>query len=505
MDPVTLALLISLGAIGTATGTGAIVKLIRLRRSRRQTKQQQQTAQERYEELQRRQREEALRREDEARAQRARAEQRRREEAERRRQEEEQRRAEEAARQAAEQAKSEPEPEPEPDIADGGKEAWERDKKAVEQARQEKLDWLKEAANKARREPMFRCPLPLPGSDFGLIGTDEASAEGADKEGTGDGEGDSDASEAAFGPDGKINYKRLSEKASFLVKLLEHMNRRGDQVLVEAMARHLGVPLSVLETPYTYVRLAEKLAERIDVLLLKVFDIASNERELVIEHARDTEFVERAFPADEVRLEQYRNAADIPRVIAEHQILLPNDLYYTLLCARQLLVQRDYEEITHGQILMLLLDMSGSMQEEDKRGLPRWVWASGVTLGLLNKAIIEKSTYFLRYFTGDVSSLRRATNQAEAVALAEEVIKKVSVKFDGGTDISQAVSCAIEDIETEPDCQFAHILLISDGECGVNAGELKERLGEKITLNAAMIAVKENPELKAACATYLEI
>ena len=454
MDPITLGLLILAGTAGTEIGLGGVhVVSTAIKRARLRRRAQQDPA---FAEKQRQ------------------------------REEEEQKRREEEKRQAEKKRKAEEQQQAIKDLIEGGERAQERDREAAEEARERDMDWMSQAAEQARSEPLLSLPLPLPlGQTEGVI--------------------DNGLGSRSFGPDGRINHDRLSDKANTLVSLLEHMNAEGDDVLLSALAGTMDVPLSAVQSPYVYVRMAEEMAERIDLLMLEVFSIASNERELIIEHAQKTEEREVCYPADRQSTEPYRDPSDIPQVIAEHQILLPDELYFQLLAANQLLVTRDYEEHQHGQILMLLVDTSGSMTDVDSRGLPRWVWAAGVTLGLLNKAILEKSTYFLRFFTSRVGALRRATNQEEAIILAQEVIQVMSSICRDGTDIPSAVYRGIEDIRTVPEISFAHILLITDGECDVDTNDLTEALGDRITLNAALVAVEENPELEAACQTYVNL
>jgi len=459
MDPITLGLLILAGTAGTEIGLGGIhavttiVKRVRLSRRALNDPRFAEELEQRVEE-------------------------------ERKKHEEKERRAEEERKAKEKEQEIQ-------DLIEGGRRAQERDQQAAEDAREKDMDWLSQAADQVRTEPLFSLPLPLNpdgclGNSAEITGTSGASS--------------------AFGPNGQINHDRLTEKANTLVSLLQHMNGQGDQVLLNALASNMDVPLSALQSPYVYVRMAEEMAQRIDLLMLEVFSIASNERDLVVEHAQQTEEREVNYPADRQVIECYRNPDDIPRVIAEHQILLPDDVYFQYLASNQLLVTRDYKDHKFGQILMLCVDVSASMNFQDSRGLPRWVWAAGVTLGLLNKAIIEKSTYFLRFFGSEPWGLQRATNQEEAIVVAQKVIEVMStIPESRGTDIPAAAYQAINDIRTVPEISFAHILLITDGECRVSTEDLKQALGDKITLNAALIAVEKNSELEAACEVYLNL
>jgi uncharacterized protein with von Willebrand factor type A (vWA) domain len=158
-----------------------------------------------------------------------------------------------------------------------------------------------------------------------------------------------------------------------------------------------------------------------------------------------------------------------------------------------------YENKTTYAVLLLLVDISHSMDENLNNGIKRYVVAQAVLQKLLARAILGQAKYLLRFFDGSVHTLHQAMTPQQADILSKTIARQ---NFSGGgTDIQLSLDTGIADIKTSSNMEItkAQILLITDGEDNSlkPSSEIRSDLGE-INLHLILIGGSSNPRLESA-------
>jgi uncharacterized protein with von Willebrand factor type A (vWA) domain len=267
--------------------------------------------------------------------------------------------------------------------------------------------------------------------------------------------------------------------------LVPHMLRR-------AGLGHKAHPRTVVDS-----QLVKEVAERLPELELEVFRLAAAQDHLTFDLQTSRELVAVNYPTSNVEVEPMSTYDQLPELLPE-QLLMTNDQFYHALAEQHLLILQHYEQIVKQKLLYMLLDVSGSMERVMANGMPRHVWARGVTLNLLRKALHGDAQYYMRMFDGGTYDLYQSLNADEAARLIDLVL---NLSFRGeGTNIFGALQRGCADIREQSSVKEAELLLITDGEDGVkySVEKVKELLGDDIRLHIAFIGTQSEVLRQAA-------
>jgi uncharacterized protein with von Willebrand factor type A (vWA) domain len=263
-------------------------------------------------------------------------------------------------------------------------------------------------------------------------------------------------------------------------------------MLQRAGLGHKAHPRTVVDS-----QLVKEVAERLPELELEVFRLAAAQDHLKFDLQTSRELVAVNYPTSNIEVEPMSSYDQLSELLPE-QLLMTNDQFYHALAEQHLLILQHYEQIVKQKLLYMLLDVSGSMERPMANGMPRHVWARGVTLNLLRKALHGEAQYYMRMFDGGTYDLYQSLNADEAARLIDLVL---NLSFRGeGTNIFGALQRACTDIRERSTVQEAELLLITDGEDGVkySVEKVKELLGDDIRLHIAFIGTQSEVLQQAA-------
>jgi len=210
------------------------------------------------------------------------------------------------------------------------------------------------------------------------------------------------------------------------------------------------------------------------------------------------------YPTNKFDFRPITELGELPDARGE-DLMAPDELFYARLAESELYVPEYYEAMYGKKILFVLIDGSGSMETVMSSGLPRHVWARGVMINLLMRAMEEDVHFIIRYFSDTLDeNVYEAKNREQAAELIKLFVRQG--KFSGGTDILLAVSAAAARIREirETGTAAADIFLISDGEDNSTAAQLYQELGGDINLHSAIIET-DNRVLRQVSTHYYQI
>ncbi len=250
--------------------------------------------------------------------------------------------------------------------------------------------------------------------------------------------------------------------------------------------------------------LVARIARTVPEMDIEVLRIAATQRDINLDVKIQTNLEPVKYPTNRMEVEQLRDISELHEVLPE-QMALDDDQFYQQLATDGLFRLQPYEERVQQKLLFVLVDVSGSMDENMPNGMPRHVWARGVTISLLLRAARGEAKYFLREFDGKPHSLKTALTPDEADRLIRHVY---NTGFSGShTYIFGAVSQAVEDIKTKGgEISRAEIVLITDAQDpSMNDVEtVRQLLGDNTRLHVAVIGC-QSPPLRQVAASYREI
>jgi len=142
------------------------------------------------------------------------------------------------------------------------------------------------------------------------------------------------------------------------------------------------------------------------------------------------------------------------------QLALPDDLFYADLANGRLLLYQKELPATRGPIYVLL-DKSGSMVGS------KIDWARAVTVALFKKAVDEGRTFVVRFFDSIPYSMMMVKGSSKPNDVLRVLSYLARVRAGGGTDITRAISAAVEDIgklKLGGRERLSDVVLITDGE-----------------------------------------
>lgn len=316
----------------------------------------------------------------------------------------------------------------------------------------------------------------------------------------GDGEGSREASAAAVAEHIEAARRREAEVKAGLVR---QVMEAGDEILVRQLLRRAGqAQLDPKDVSSTGPEV-RKIAESLQLDALEAFRLAATQTDFEIDLERKVERRPALSTTDDIDPEAMTDLAQMHAVLPE-QMMMEDDAFYAAMAEQRLTVLQPYEEIATKKRLYLLLDVSGSMETGKMRdGLARHVWARGVAVNLLLKALRGEAEYVCRAFDGQAHAPIEARTEAEAIALMDHLLDRGF--GGGGTDIMRALRAAVADIRSRGEAFETDILLISDGESELDARGIEALLGSDIRLHVMQIGGAANPTLRSVAATCREL
>ncbi|MGC9071790.1 MAG: vWA domain-containing protein [Acidilobus sp.] len=183
------------------------------------------------------------------------------------------------------------------------------------------------------------------------------------------------------------------------------------------------------------------------------------------------------------------------------QLALPDDLFYADLANGRLLLYEKELPATRGPIYALL-DKSGSMVGS------KIDWARAVAVALFKKAVDEGRTFVVRFF----DSIPYSPMMVRGGSKPNDVLRVLSylarVRAGGGTDITRAVSAAVEDIDKLKlggRERLSDIILITDGEDRLSP-EVLQRMLKSINARLHSVMIQgHNAFLQQVSYRYLAV
>lgn len=275
----------------------------------------------------------------------------------------------------------------------------------------------------------------------------------------------------------------------------------GDSRITKRLLKQAGIGSPPAHSAAQDQNLIKQIAKQLSEIDIEVLHIAATQKDINFNLQKNAVRVASHYPTGNIEPERMNDFNQLPAVLPE-QLLLDDQTYYDNLAAGELMVLQSYETTVDQKLLYILLDASGSMDYAMENGFPRHVWARGVTVNLLLKAVDGEAKYFFRPFTDNPLGLCKALTKSEAENLMNVIL---NTKFNqGGTCIFAAFAQAINDIRTlGGEISKAEILVITDGEDKSmdDADKIKKLMGDDIRLHVAMIGL-ESESLKRVAASY---
>lgn len=311
--------------------------------------------------------------------------------------------------------------------------------------------------------------------------------------------------------------------------VLEQINLRLLAIFIEKM---LGMDLPCF-------RVARKVMdEDFDLVPIKKREQRTRRRETTRVEFEDrvvefTEEVESPFPADEMSVRRLRVLSELRRLRPRAHIALPQALLAKRLVQRELVVtqflalepQEQHErkavripqtvdepyvhewveqmkvpKAPSGQLMVMLIDISGSMN------WLRLTMAMALSMAVVRRGRDNSSRYFLRFFADGIGDAHCGLDKAAKEKLLHSIPQLCAETSLGtGTQILRALAHAAQDIRTERQAEDQpEVLLITDGDYGLDPAEILEVLGTDITLHTVNVGIP-NAALKKHSSTYAHL
>ena len=286
------------------------------------------------------------------------------------------------------------------------------------------------------------------------------------------------------------------------------------QGLAVAISGASSQKLNYFNATFTGSDMMKNMQEIVDNLTaaqLAIFDVART-IDASLQKTKGKKLIASHEPEKSVALVKMEHFQDVTKV-SPSSAALPSILKSYRLGTKQLQVQQNMKVQGKKQLLHVMCDSSGSMDQEimsNKNGfLKRGHVASALCLAVIKKAMEEKSMVFFRFFAGGPDILHKAKTMHDLIDIA----RKVGLgDYNGGsTDIQKAVATAFKDIQAGKDeILKAEVLLITDGQASVDSVALsKEQKKTKLHVleitNAGRSTSESQKELKGLAETYMEI
>lgn len=214
-------------------------------------------------------------------------------------------------------------------------------------------------------------------------------------------------------------------------------------------------------------------------------------------------------PADDVRVRQMRGIGELPRVLPQTHGL-DDEVYYGMVARSQLPVTEHIKRVgivediigEATNVLLVMVDVSGSMEFDDDTDNPRIRWAIKLCEKLVDRCLKEKAVYILSAFGTQIYRKIKANGPEELNLLRDQV--RYFLHVGGGTAIHNSVLEGI-DLLKEEGFTEARILLVTDGDDEIDMHELRSNLDEaSVTLDTVCVG-NSRPDLAAISGNYWEL
>ncbi len=220
---------------------------------------------------------------------------------------------------------------------------------------------------------------------------------------------------------------------------------------------------------------------------------------------------ESPYPADDILVRPISDMGELPSMLPSERTSDPATRMIRSITGQSLVMANlerrpITEPITEPiyregkRVLYLLLDVSGSMGEENSEWkIPLW---RGITLFLVRRCLNERATIMLRTFTDSVGDLESAETE-QAMQRIEALVRQLH--YRGGTDIGKAIGIAIEDLKREAFDQ-KELMIVTDGEDKNFSEEAvrRELDAAGIKLHAVLLGA-QNATLRECADVYQEV
>ena len=276
-----------------------------------------------------------------------------------------------------------------------------------------------------------------------------------------------------------------------------------DEIMRGVMEKQAGTKHNELSTIQGLAKNINKLSHFFTDERFKILDVA-RKFGITEQYKREEDVSDIVYPEKDWRITNMKTLSDLPKTLL-HQFLYPNEVFDKMMIDRDLKVKQYQSRRKKKQVLYLLIDGSGSMDELKQ------ITACGIAIAYIRKAIEEGSYYFFRFFDNDTFDLHTITNEQEAIEAINYLLD--NPYSGGGTSIDNAIETAIKDISDPKKFKQdskdrnknlydrADILIITDGEDSVYITK-KKLEDKKIVLHSFLLGDCNNEPLKNISTAY---
>jgi uncharacterized protein with von Willebrand factor type A (vWA) domain len=197
-----------------------------------------------------------------------------------------------------------------------------------------------------------------------------------------------------------------------------------------------------------------------------------------------------------VKIESYDQLANIMP-----EQFMDDDQFFAGVATGDLHVLQSYERKTKEKTLLIVYDVSPSMNEKMKAGHSRHAWCRGIILNLMNKAVTGEATFLLLPFATNTGNLNKVLSPEDGERAIYDLL--YNYKEGSGTNILGAIKTASERAKDHMNSEDgADILLITDGEDrSLSETGLRTLLGDSIRLHVVILG-EPSIVLQAVATTY---
>lgn len=228
---------------------------------------------------------------------------------------------------------------------------------------------------------------------------------------------------------------------------------------------------------YSPKDLPRKVSEMVQNMAkeLAIYEL-SKRLEFTIRMSKKGKFNEVMFPDDGLDVDRIKKIRDITKLLPT-QYALDDDVFLKKLVSKELLKKKYMQRQEKRQILYMIVDSSGSMDDEVIKGLRKIDVCKAVTIALMKKIIDNEDLFYFRWFTDRMGQLYKIATKQGALKFLPELVYGRGA--DGGTDIQKAIFTASDDIHKRVGAKMdlADVLLVSDGCATVVVDECNKMLG----------------------------
>ncbi|MFA6971797.1 MAG: VWA domain-containing protein [Gallionella sp.] len=219
---------------------------------------------------------------------------------------------------------------------------------------------------------------------------------------------------------------------------------------------------------------------------LKIYDL-SKKLEFTIRTSPKGKWNEVLYPDNGMDVCRMKGIRDITRLLPS-QFAMDDDLFLKKLLNKELLKKKYTQRQEKRQILYMIVDNSGSMDDKASNTFRKFEICKAVAIALMKKLIDNEDLFYFRWFSGQPQSLHKIKTKKDAIAFVPYIM--YNRDGDGDTNIMYALETACQDIKSKKvdKADMMDILLITDGYAQVDVEQTNKCLGDKIDLHSVIIS-----------------